>query len=964
MALTNNFKDIIDLPVSRQIFAQLPVASTALTALTSVDDGSSRYMYCLQGNSFYRVDTKHEQIQQLQSIPVITATTVTSLKYSKYNGYRGNCLGASTNTINVSGLKAKQLQGLTIRIVDGLGAGQERTITDVTDATILDVGNVTAVGAAIYTGTAPTITDSTKKWKINMWTGFQCRIVHNTGISQTRKILYNDETTLFFHDLNYQQLEPWNNNPLYVLPVTTAGSQAQFFIEQSVITVNTAWSVVPDWSSSYVIMGGGIWAITSTGVAPFCYFLYYDIISDSWSFKTTLGSIINGTLSSDYQLERMGEIGGSFLNGSISSADSLSVTVGEALGVNKYVNFQIRVTDSNGLVQKRRIRANTANKFIVEIPFSSTPTGTYSIYGDTESLFLNGTVQSVLRKYDVEKDIWANGNYSYVGTARNIYAQFAGQEAFGVTSITRATGGITAVNPVPTAKGTGYRIGDVLTVSTGGTGGAVYVETISGAGVVETVSLRACGSTYTTGTGKATTGGTGSGCTVEITTIGVVGLLTTVANHNFVIGDQNTVGGCTDSNWNVTSTILGVPSKTTIEFATTAAANAVAANSQSTTVVVDARANYAVNELQGKCLQLMIAGIGGAVQSSRKIVSNTATTITLSSAISAATNGTTRYFVYDMSALGRDKQFLVNGQDGFGQCTGGSSTTTLVDTTKSWIPNCWAGYKFRILAGTGYTAGEITITSNTATTLTFATQSFTPDTTTRYSIMDMWGLATAATNAVNATITDTTKNWKVNQLAGKKIFLTSGSGVGQELLITSNTATVITCTGTFPLAPSTDTCYCITSAYNKTGNGSCLLWNYGASDLAIKGGKFYSFRGAGTAVLDVYDISTEIFDFCYSTSFSELLNAGAAFAYDGEDSIYIQQQTALNAPARIFRLCLKKHFIVPSINFLMIHNTASMVGSRFEIIKTTDGVKYAYMVQNGGTAIQRCYLPDVSGDSL
>jgi hypothetical protein len=41
-----------------------------------------------------------------------------------------------------------------------------------------------------------------------------------------------------------------------------------------------------------------------------------------------------------------------------------------------------------------------------------------------------------------------------------------------------------------------------------------------------------------------------------------------------------------------------------------------------------------------------------------------------------------------------------------------------------------------------------------------------------------------------------------------------------------------------------------------------------------------------------------------------------------------------------------------------------MAGSRFEIIKTTDGVKYAYMVQNGGTAIQRCYLPDVSGDSL
>ena len=90
---------------------------------------------------------------------------------------------------------------------------------------------------------------------------------------------------------------------------------------------------------------------------------------------------------------------------------------------------------------------------------------------------------------------------------------------------------------------------------------------------------------------------------------------------------------------------------------------------------------------------------------------------------------------------------------------------------------------------TDYTRHLISITSNTETTLTYSVQGFTPDATTMYEIQDTWGLLTASTTT---TYTEgTTKNWGVNQWAGKRFKLTGGLGIGTETTCLSNTATVI-----------------------------------------------------------------------------------------------------------------------------------------------------------------------------
>ena len=84
-----------------------------------------------------------------------------------------------------------------------------------------------------------------------------------------------------------------------------------------------------------------------------------------------------------------------------------------------------------------------------------------------------------------------------------------------------------------TAAGTGYTIGDVLNIGTdvGAYGGTVTVSSVY-AGTVTGVTLTTGGSGYSTGAGHATTGGTGSGCTINVLTLTTETLAQAIARVN------------------------------------------------------------------------------------------------------------------------------------------------------------------------------------------------------------------------------------------------------------------------------------------------------------------------------------------------------------------------------------------------------------------------------------------------
>ncbi len=79
---------------------------------------------------------------------------------------------------------------------------------------------------------------------------------------------------------------------------------------------------------------------------------------------------------------------------------------------------------------------------------------------------------------------------------------------------------IGTINATPTAGGAGYSAGFILAIGDGGTGGTVQVTGVGGGGSVTSVILLTQGRNYTTGAGKATTSVSGgTGCTIEILTV-------------------------------------------------------------------------------------------------------------------------------------------------------------------------------------------------------------------------------------------------------------------------------------------------------------------------------------------------------------------------------------------------------------------------------------------------------------
>ena len=940
---------MVDLPFF-ELCNQAPVATTAVAAMTSVEDGSDRFIYYLTASTFYRYDTVADTWQQLSTPNVAPATGVT-MKYTQRRGYHGRVLSATASTVVIPGLRGPTLNGQTINILSGAGGGQERVLTYVSE-TIYDAG--------VITGTATnTLADSTKKWQINQWSGYMVGITFGTDATQYKKILYNDTTTLYISDVNLMPHDSWNNQAFtavtpFALPVTTAGSQAHYQIIASSYTLSSNWTVTPDYTSYFTTRSGGIYLVSSAAGAPFFTLQYYDVLHDSWTSKTVPQSLILAALGTDFAIERTGKIGTALITkvGTTSGGNRTLTDSGLALTTGFYANHRLLIVSGTGTGQGRRIVWNTGTVFTVERNWDTNPdtTSTYEVWPDYDKIYLAGGAAAAMFAYSPEKDYWMQGANFDSGLTNNISVTMAGWEPIGVTSGTRIALGIQAVNATPTAGGTNYVIGDILTCAVGGAGAQVIVTSISAGGVVTGIALFNSGTTtgYAIGSGVATTGGSGTLCTIQITTVGPTVNVVTATAAWFKRGDSVTFAGCTDSTYNTAYTILGVSAVTTtsctFSIATTAAATMATTNAQSVTVITDASKNWVVNEHAGRLVQLMVAGTAPTSQI-RWIVSNTANALTVATIV-AGVNGTSKYAIYDAKVFGIDDQRKETGMSGYGAASGGG-TTTLIDSSKNWIPNQWVGYTFKIEAGTGYGSGRIAITSNSATTLTYTTQSFTPDATSKYEIADAWGIATAG---AASSLTDTTKNWVANQWAGKRVRLTGGTITGTETATTANTPTVLTITGT----PDTTTTYAIVSIPAR-GTGTSLLWTWNATALANKK-KLFSPRGSGSNTFDIYDVSTG--RWTIGTFFgpqNEAFTSGSSYTYDDADGIIMSRSVAA-APIRIFKYSLVTNKITGVATTTWLQGTVH-VGNFMELVYSpTSNFPYLYCLQNTGTLLSRALL--------
>jgi hypothetical protein len=797
MALTNTLKTQVDLPVWEWCrFA--PATTTAISSLTTGNNLSNRYLYYQVSGEIYRYDTVSDSWNRLTNMSGFTNPTIMNANVlSNSVGHPGQAIGSGggNNTMQIAGLSGSALVGYKIRITDGTGRGQERTITAVSAPTIHERGTVTTAGtqSIVDANTGPGL----KQWKVNQWKNYQFRATYGTGRTQLRPILYNSGNSLVWSDANYTTVNPWANALMNISIATTT----QFVIESHIITVDTNWTTNPDSTSTFMIMSGGIWNITQgTTSAPFFSLSYYDILADQWYGKTTTSGLRTAvyTAASDLSMERLTENGGAIVAATaVASATIRTVTTAAVMTPNQYKNFELRIVSGTGIGQSKEIASNSANVFYFSNDWEITPdaTSTYQVWRDVGKIFLVGGGYSDLLQYSTDRDQWTPSRIFDDGQANNLAAKLPGQKPFALTSITRTATGMKLKGTITTA-GANYQINDVLTVT--GIGSTLLVTGVDAVGGVTSVDLMTVGTGATVGA-KATTANPagGVGCTITLAAgdIDFTELAVTPIAHNFKVGDSVTISGATGAGaakFNGTYTIIGTPNTTSFSYCSVGdpgAATATIPFTQSTTTLVDCTKNWAVNEHVGKIVQTTTNALLSTGQC-RVITANTATTLTFVTG-TAPVNGTSRYIIHDCKPYGTG--ISNNGRVGGGSsgyATGGS-TTTLIDTTKNWEPNSWArvvGRKVMITEGTGAGA-QITIISNTATTLTFAAQAFTVDTTTRYVIMDAFGMVSGAGGISTLSATPTVAG--TGYAVGDIFAITGGTARGQVMVAAGGIPSVI-----------------------------------------------------------------------------------------------------------------------------------------------------------------------------
>jgi hypothetical protein len=212
--------------------------------------------------------------------------------------------------------------------------------------------------------------------------------------------------------------------------------------------------------------------------------------------------------------------------------------------------------------------------------------------------------------------------------------------------------------------------------------------------------------------------------------------------------------------------------------------------------------------------------------------------------------------------------------------------------------------------------------------------------------MDSFGLATAGSVT---TLTDTTKNWAINQWAGKRGKIIAGTGQGQEFTITSNTATVLT-VPTLTTAPSTDSLY-VLLGMQLTGAGVALEWAYGNSVAATKGMYLWIPQGGATSRIQRFNLCQEVIDYGLAmTPQSETFSTGTQYAYDYKDRLIVHQFSGRTFTVNVNTLHVDGSGTIP-----YAHATA-LTGNRMEISVTTDGLLYLYLMRETAQEFWRTLL--------
>lgn len=263
-----------------------------------------------------------------------------------------------------------------------------------------------------------------------------------------------------------------------------------------------------------------------------------------------------------------------------------------------------------------------------------------------------------------------------------------------------------------------------------------------------------------------------------------------------------------------------------------------------------------------------------------------------------------------------------------GTATGGT-TTTIVNNTKTWVTSMWINYQVRITAGTG--KGQIrAIASNTSTTLT---------------VSSAWTIAPDATSVYSIEGND------------DYFYLFGNNAVTMyRYTVSTNTwATIAPTSARGGAMGAGGTADWIDNAANW--DNETAIPHYGAFVNKQNGRYIYSFRGAGTSNLDLYDISANAWINTLDYGNKQETFTTGSHSIDIDGFVYIIKE----ATGRIFKLEVDKNRLLPvatNTTQTALGGTA-IDGDKTFILPYSDGgttILFAYMLRHSGAELVRMLL--------
>jgi hypothetical protein len=247
-----------------------------------------------------------------------------------------------------------------------------------------------------------------------------------------------------------------------------------------------------------------------------------------------------------------------------------------------------------------------------------------------------------------------------------------------------------------------------------------------------------------------------------------------------------------------------------------------------------------------------------------------------------------------------------------------------------------------------------------------------------------------ATSGAAATLTNTGKNWTVNQWTNYQIRITAGTGAGQIRTVASNTSTVITVSSNWTTQPDATSQYSLEGNDDFIyfmGNNAVTLYRYSiagntwstltpvaaraaapgagmsghwihsvsASDWtnenAILNGRYiYSFQGGNTTNLHRYDIAGNTWATITYAPPGDAMSTGTKWAYN-KDRLYMQRDNT----GRWFYFDFTEQAMQPWSTMLYPQGSGIVGDTAFDVTYK-DGateIDYIYMVLNTSNIMLR-----------